>query len=77
MFVFTSILALLFIGTGFSMFLVIVPRLVLLPIVGFQTVFSGWASYIANIGSALSLVAIPVAFARGRATKRSTASSEL
>ena len=43
-----------------SMFLVTVPRLVLLPIQGFTSVFSGPASYISVAGTVLALGAIPI-----------------
>ena len=47
---------------GVSMFLVIIPSLVLLPLVGFTVVFSGWVSYVSIVGSVLSLAAIPLVF---------------
>ena len=43
-----------------AMFLVTVPRLALLPILGFQAVFSGWPSLVANAGNLVALVAIPL-----------------
>ncbi len=47
---------------GVSFFLACVPRLILLPLAGFDAVFSGWASYIGNAGNAIALAAIPVAW---------------
>ncbi|MDG6921528.1 MAG: hypothetical protein JRN12_07330 [Nitrososphaerota archaeon] len=47
---------------GVSFFLACVPRLLLLPVLGFDAVFSGWASYIGNAGNAIALAAIPVAW---------------
>lgn len=43
-----------------AMFLVTVPRLALLPVLGFQAVFSGWPSLVANVGNVVALVAIPL-----------------
>lgn len=51
-----SVLILLIIST----FLVIVPRLALLPLLGFQTVFNGWPSFLADLGDIVALLAIPL-----------------
>ena len=45
-----------------AMFLVTVPRLALLPVLGFQTVFSGWPSLVADAGNVIALIAIPLAW---------------
>ncbi|MDG6964164.1 MAG: hypothetical protein JRM83_04140 [Nitrososphaerota archaeon] len=43
-----------------AMFLVTVPRLALLPVLGFQAVFGGWPSLVANAGNLVALVAVPL-----------------
>jgi hypothetical protein len=43
-----------------STFLVTVPRLALLPLLGFQTVFSGWPSLLSDLGDVVALLAIPL-----------------
>ena len=43
-----------------AMFLVTVPRLALLPVLGFQVAFNGWPSLVADAGDVISLIAIPL-----------------
>ncbi len=51
---------------GLGVSLAIVPRLVFLPVVGFQTVFSGWVSVLASLGPAVALLAIPLVMTASR-----------
>ena len=45
-----------------AMFLVTVPRLALLPVLGFQAAFNGWPSLVADAGDVIALIAIPLAW---------------
>ncbi len=51
---------------GLGVTLAIVPRLVFLPVVGFQTVFSGWVSVLASLGPVVALLAIPLLMTASR-----------